>query len=178
MRASLNKTTRHVQLLCSIPILGVFGRFIMDNPGAFAFSNDPHSSTTFNSTHYVQHWAKDVSLPSKYTKVKVQARAPLLPAQGGASPRGAVHRGCTKYGVVLHHSFAHLDAHVIFFFSFFLFNNLYSRVSKQPARRTVKYIYLCLSMDKKEPLLASFERNRPRSGSGLSVVHKHVNMHI
>ena len=84
----------------------------MDNPGAFAFSDDSNSSTTLNSTHHVGHWAKDVPLPSEHTKVKVQAGAPLLPAQGGASPRGAVRRGRTKYGVVLHRSFAHSDAHV------------------------------------------------------------------
>ena len=94
------------------PFWKFFRKFIMDNPGAFAFSDDPRSSTTLDSTCRVGHWAKDVFLPSECTKVKEWARAPLPPAQGGASPRGAVHRGCTKYGVVLHRSFAHSDVHV------------------------------------------------------------------
>ena len=94
------------------PFWEFFGKFIMDNPGAFAFSDDPHSSTTLDSIRCVGHWTKDVSLPSECTKVKVRAGAPLLSAQGGASPRGAVRRGHMKYGVVLHCSFAHSDAHV------------------------------------------------------------------
>ena len=56
----------------------------MDNPGAFAFSDDPLSSTTLDSTRRVGRWAKDVSLPSEHTKVKVRAGAPLPPTQGGA----------------------------------------------------------------------------------------------
>ena len=87
----------------------------MDNPGAFALSDDPHPSTTLDSTRCVERWAKDVSLPSECTKVKVWAGASLPSAQGGASPKGAVCRGRTKYGVVLHRSFAHSDAHVTAF---------------------------------------------------------------
>ena len=113
------KCGRHPTRLPDMPNFSVqppfwefFGKFIMDNPDAFAFSDDPHSSTTLDSTRCVGRWAKDVSLPSERTKVKVRAGAPLLPAQGGASPRGAVRRGRTKYGVVLHRSFAHSNAHV------------------------------------------------------------------
>ena len=83
----------------------------MDNKNAFVF-DDPSHSTTLDSTRCVGRWAKDVPLPSEHTRDNVQAEDPLLPARGGASPRGAVHRGRTWYGVISHRSFAHSNAHV------------------------------------------------------------------
>ena len=93
------------------PFWEFFGEFIMDNKDAFAFDNPSHS-TTLDSTRRIGRWAKDVPLPSEHTRDNVQAKDPLLPACGGASPRGAVHRGRTRYGVISHCSFAHSNAHV------------------------------------------------------------------
>ena len=83
----------------------------MDNKDAFAFDVPSHS-TTLDSTRRVGHWAKDVPLPSIHTRDNVQAEDPLLPACGGTSPRGAVCRGHTRYGVITHRSFIHSNAHV------------------------------------------------------------------
>ena len=83
----------------------------MDNKDAFAF-DDPSHSTTLNSTCHAGRWAKDVPLPPEHTRDNVQAKDPLLPACGGASPRDTVRRGRTRYGVISHRSFAHSNAYV------------------------------------------------------------------
>ena len=81
----------------------------MDNQDAFAF-DDPFHSTTLNNIRHAEHWAKDAPLPSEHTRDNVQAEDLLPPARGGTSPRGAVRRGRTQYGVITHHSFVHSNA--------------------------------------------------------------------
>jgi len=96
------------------PLWDDFGKFIMDNPTAFAFKDSPiYSQTVDDSTRKVACWAKVAPASTRTRKAKSRVR----PSGGRALPPRTVPTSYTLhesglYGRISHRSAALTTAHV------------------------------------------------------------------
>ena len=97
------------------PLWDDFGKFIMDNPMAFAFKDSPaYSQTVDDSTQKVVHWAKVAPASTRTRKAKLRARKGL--SGGRALPPGTISIGHALhesgvYGRISHRLAALMTAH-------------------------------------------------------------------
>jgi len=98
------------------PLWDDFGKFIMDNPTAFAFKDSPaYSQTVADSTRTVGRWAKDAPTTTRSRRGKPRVRnnsgrgRAITP---GAVPIGHILHESGLYGQNSHRSAALMTTHV------------------------------------------------------------------